>query len=162
SPKGLAEALAKAKIRVLLQEPANTFAQVYAQMVALGRITGHAAAAKALVSRMKTRITKLVKAAPKRSASVYDQLTPAFDSARSSSIIGVVLKLFSLRNIADAANTSGAGAVQLSAEFIVSSSPDLIVLADTRCCGVSRATAAARPGWSTITAVKRGAIAVID
>ena len=162
SPKGFAEALAKARIRVLLQEPANTFAQVYAQMQALGRITGHLAGAKALVARMKARIAGLVKAAPQRSASVYNELTPDYYSATSDSIIGVVLKLFGLRNIADAANSSGAGAVQLSAEYIVGSSPDLIVLADTRCCGVSRAGVAARPGWGTVTAVKRGAIAVID
>ncbi len=52
--------------------------------------------------------------------------------------------------------------MQLSAEYIVSASPDLIVLADTRCCGQSRAKVAERPGWSTITAVRRGAIVVID
>jgi iron complex transport system substrate-binding protein len=52
--------------------------------------------------------------------------------------------------------------VQLSAEYIVSANPDLIVLADTRCCGQSRAKVAERPGWGTITAVKKGAIAVID
>ena len=54
------------------------------------------------------------------------------------------------------------GAVQLSAEYIVSANPDLIVLADTRCCGQSRAKVLARPGWATIAAVKKGAVAVID
>jgi cobalamin transport system substrate-binding protein len=162
APKGFAEALAKAKIRVLLQPFAVSFRDAYAQMLQLGRVTGHAAAASALVTRMKARIAKLVRAAPKRSLAVYDELSPDYFSATSDSIIGEILKLFGLRNIADAANSNGSGAVQLSAEYVVSSSPDLIVLADTRCCGQTRAKVAARPGWNTIAAVKRGAIAVID
>jgi iron complex transport system substrate-binding protein len=163
SPKDFAGALAKAHIRVLLQEPANTFKDAYAQMTQLGRVTGHLAEATALVSRMKGRIAKLVKAAPRKALSVYDELSPDYYSATSASIIGQVLKLFGLKNIADAAPGAGSvGAVQLSAEYIVSSSPDLIVLADTRCCGQSRAKVSQRAGWGTIAAVKKGAIAVID
>ena len=41
SPKDFAGALAKAHIRVLDQEPANTFKDAYAQIVKLGRVTGH-------------------------------------------------------------------------------------------------------------------------
>src|SRR5438067_3330850 len=163
SPKDFAGALAKAHVRVLLQEPANTFKDVYAQIAQLGRVTGHVAEATALVKRMTARIAKLVRSAPKRALSVYDELSPDYYSATSASIIGDVLRLFGLRNIADAAPGAGStGAVQLSAEYIVSSSPDLIVLADTRCCGQSRAKVAERPGWSTIAAVKKGAIVVID
>ena len=163
SPKDFAGALAKAHVPVLLQGPANTFKDVYAQMRQLGRVTGHVAEAAALVKRMKTRITALVRSAPKKALSVYDELSPDYYSATSASIIGDVLRLFGLRNIADAApGASDTGAVQLSAEYIVSSSPDLIVLADTRCCGQSRAKVAERPGWSTIAAVKKGAIVVID
>jgi len=163
SPKDFAGALAKAHVRVLLQEPANTFKDVYAQIAQLGRVTGHVAEAKALVKRMTARIARLVRSAPKRALTVYDELSPDYYSATSASIIGDVLRLFGLRNIADAAPGAGStGAVQLSAEYIVSASPDLIVLADTRCCGQSRAKVAERPGWSTIAAVKKGAIVVID
>ena len=162
APKGFAEALAKANIRVLLQSFGISFKDAYAQMLELGRVTGHLAAARDLVSRMKARIAKLVDAAPKRSLAVYNELSPDYYSATSDSIIGEILKLFGLRNLADAGNSSGSGAVQLSAEHIVSSNPDLIVLADTRCCGQSRAKVAARPGWNTIAAVRRGAIAVVD
>jgi iron complex transport system substrate-binding protein len=163
SPKDFAGALAKAHVRVLLQAPADTFKDVYAQITQLGRVTGHVAQAAVLVARMKTRIAKLVKAAPKKALSVYDELSPDYYSATSDSIIGQVLRLFGLKNIADAAPGAGSvGAVQLSAEYVVASSPDLIVLADTRCCGQSRAKVSQRPGWGTIAAVKKGAIAVID
>jgi iron complex transport system substrate-binding protein len=163
SPKDFAGALAKAQVRVLDQEPANTFKDAYAQIVQLGRVTGHLEEASALVARMKARIAKLVKGAPKKSMSVYDELSPDYYSATSASIIGQVLRLFRLKNIADAAPGAGSvGAVQLSAEYIVSQSPDLIVLADTRCCGQSRSKVSQRPGWGTIAAVRKGAIAVID
>jgi iron complex transport system substrate-binding protein len=36
------------------------------------------------------------------------------------------------------------------------------VLADTVCCGQTRATVAARPGWSTMKAVKTGEIVPVD
>ena len=162
SPKGFAEALAKAHVRVLLQEPVSTFAAAYAQMLELGRITGHVKGATALVASMKKRIARLLKAAPHAALTVYDELTPDYYSATSASIIGGVLGLFDLSNIADRANASGSGAVQLSAESIVAADPDLIVLADTRCCGQSRVKVADRPGWSTISAVRKGAIVVID
>jgi iron complex transport system substrate-binding protein len=163
SPKDFAGALAKAHIRVLLQPFAVSFKDAYAQMVQLGKVTGHAKEATALVSRMKARIAKLVRSAPKKALSVYDELSPDYYSATGASIIGEIFRLFGLRNIADAApGASTSGAVQLSAEYIVSSSPDLIVLADTRCCGASRASVSGRPGWHTIKAVKKGAIAVVD
>src|SRR5260370_20926420 len=51
---------------------------------------------------------------------------------------------------------------KLSAEYIISSNPDLIVLADTVCCGQSMATVAARPGWSAISAVKTRSVVPVD
>jgi iron complex transport system substrate-binding protein len=68
-----------------------------------------------------------------------------------------------LKNIADAVpDTYGTGYPQLSAEYIVSSSPDLIVLADTVCCGQKASTIAARPGWDHISAVRTGSVVRID
>ena len=69
---------------------------------------------------------------------------------------------FGLRNIADAADSTGSGYPQLSGEYILAANPDLIVLADTRCCGQNAATVAARPGWGRITAVANRAIVRID
>ena len=163
SPKDFAGALAKAHIRVLLQPFAVSFKDAYAQMLQLGKVTGHVKEATALVARMKARIAKLVRSAPKKALTVYDELTPDYYSATGASIIGEIFKLFGLKNIADAApGASSTGAVQLSAEYIVSADPDLIVLADTRCCGQTAAGVAARPGWSGLAAVRRHAIVRID
>jgi iron complex transport system substrate-binding protein len=161
-PNGLAKALATAHIRVVVQQPANTFATAYAQIRGIGQLTGHVAEASRLVGSMQRRIARLVKGAPKRALAVYHEISPDFYSATSKSIIGAVYKLFGLRNIADAAGGSSLGGVQLSSEAIVAANPDLIVLTDIRCCGQTKATVASRPGWHGVTAVRRGTIALID
>jgi iron complex transport system substrate-binding protein len=67
-----------------------------------------------------------------------------------------------MRNIADAADATGTGYPQLSAEYVVAASPDVIVLADGVCCGQRPATVAARPGWDRISAVRTGSIVRVD
>ncbi len=160
----IVEALGKAKIPVLVQPSARSLADAYGQIEQLGRATGHPTGAKALVARMKARIAALVRSTPGLSTplTVYDEISPDFYSATSKTFIGQVLGLFGLRNIADAADSSGSGFPQLSGEYIIGANPDLIVLMDTRCCGQSAATVAARPGWSELTAVKRRAIVRVD
>lgn len=44
----------------------------------------------------------------------------------------------------------------------MSSNPDIIVLADTKCCHQNLSTVSARPGWSTIAAVKTGQVIGVD
>src|SRR5262249_27985538 len=142
-----------------------TFGDAYAQIEQLGVATGHAAAARRLVARVRGRIAALVASAPPRPTtplSVYHELSPDHFSATSSTFIGTVYRLFGLRAIADAAPNANAGFPQLSDEFIVAADPDLIVLADTTCCGQAARTVAARPGWEHIAAVEHGAIVQVD
>ena len=67
-----------------------------------------------------------------------------------------------MENIADAADGGGGGYPQLSAEYVIRADPDLIFLADTKCCGQSPATVAERPGWNSITAVRRRGVIPLD
>ena len=163
-PNGVVPALRRLGIRVVFQRAARTFADVYSQIVQLGSATGHGGQAAALVKRMKSRISGLVaKGAPRaRGLSVYHELEPDLYSATSSTFIGQIYKLFGLRNIADAADTGGTGYPKLSPEYVVSQSPDIVVLADIRCCGQTLKTVAARPGWSSIAAVRSGTVVRID
>ena len=69
--------------------------------------------------------------------------------------------LFGLRNIADAVAGDNSYP-QLNAEFIVSQNPDLVFLADTKCCGETPATVAARPGWNKVSAVITGNVVNLD
>jgi iron complex transport system substrate-binding protein len=163
-PNGIVPALRKLGIRVAFQEAAHTFPDVYAQIRQLGSVTGHRAEATALVARMKQRIARLVarRAPSARGLSVYHELEPDLYSATSKTFLGQIYALFGLRNIADAADKDDTGYPKLSAEYVVSQSPDVIVLADIRCCGQSAKTLAERPGWSSIAAVRSGTIVRID
>lgn len=163
-PKGLAEALGKLGIPVLIQNAASTLPGAYQQIRQLGRITGHAAEAERTISRMKARIAKTVTRMKSKATglSVYHELSPDFYSASSSSFVGRAYSLLGLKNIADEATGAGTGYPQLSAEFIVAASPDLIVLADSVCCGQTPASVAGRHGWGTVKAVRSGSIIRID
>lgn len=66
-------------------------------------------------------------------------------------------------NIADeAADEAAGGYPQLTAEFIVDASPELIVLADTKCCEQTAETVAKRPGWKQVAAVANGSVVEMD
>jgi iron complex transport system substrate-binding protein len=159
---GVVEGLHKLGIRVVLQSTAKNLPEAYAQIRRLGSLTGHVRKAKAVVLRMERQITKIVRAARRPRLSVYHELTPDYYSATSGTFIGRVYKLFGVRNIADAADSTGSGFPKLSAEYVISANPSLIVLADTRCCGQSPATVQRRPGWSGLTAVRNHAVVSVD
>jgi iron complex transport system substrate-binding protein len=163
-PGGLRSALARLNIRVLEEDAATTLAGAYAEILQIGSATGHLAKAKQVVAGMKRSIARSVAAAHGRGRglSVYHELDPTLYSATSKTFIGQIYTLFGLKDIADAADASGSGYPQLSAEYVVAQNPDLIVLADTVCCGQNAKTVAARPGWSNIRAVRTGEIVRID
>jgi iron complex transport system substrate-binding protein len=162
-PKDLVSALQKLGIPVILHKPATSIRGAYQQIRQLGTVTGHGPQAAALVSRMKTQIARVVaKRRPSATgATVYHELDPSFFSATSNTFVGRVYALFGLKNVADAA-PGGSDYPQLSPEFIVASNPDLVVLADSVCCGQNAETVASRPGWSGIKAVRNRAILRID
>jgi iron complex transport system substrate-binding protein len=160
---GLVAALKKLSIPVILDPPASSLAGAYDQIEQLGKATGHSAGAARVVAGMKTKIAAAIASVPKHSnLSFYEELSPDYYSATSSTFTGQVLKLLGLKDIADAAKGSGSGYPQLSAEYIVAANPDLIVLADTKCCHQSAATVDKRAGWSSIAALKDGGIVAVD
>ena len=163
-PNGLVGTLRGLGIRVLVQGAAKTLNDAYAQIKQLGSLTGHARQASALVAGMKKRIAELVATGTRRARglTVYHELGPDLYSATSSTFAGRVYALFGLKNIADAADTGGSGYPKLSPEYVVSQSPDIVVLADIACCGQSPRTVAVRPGWRTVSAVQTGTIVRID
>ena len=163
-PKGLSGALQRLGITVLHQDGAKSFKGAYQQIRQLGLVTDHESSAVGLVTRMKAKIAAIVKRVRPtgRRLSVYHELTPDLYSATSKTFVGQVYALLGLRNIADAADSVGTDYPQLSAEYVVSASPDVIVLADTVCCGEKPSTVAARPGWDRISAVRTGSIVRID
>ncbi len=142
-------------IRVVVQPSANTLNDSYRQLTQLGTMTGNQSGAAKVVSSMKSNLRSLAAGVPKRSPqpTVYYELDNTYFSASSKTFIGQILALAGLKNIADQADTGGSGYPQLSQEYIITANPSFIFLADTKCCGQSPATVAARPGWARIAAV---------
>ena len=128
----------------------------------LGLATGHARGAEALVARMKRRIAAAVRSVPKgRSLTFFHELSPDLYSVTSRTFVGRVYSLFGLRNIADKAGKAGAYP-QLSGEYVLAANPQLVVLADTKCCKQSAATVAKRPGWSSMAAVRQHRVIALN
>lgn len=163
-PKGLSDALENLGIPVVIQDAPRGFAGAYQQIRQLGLVTGQTDGAAELIARMKRQIGRLVKASKDRAAglTVYHELSPDLYSASASSFVGKIYGLLGLTNIADQADGSRTGYPQLSAEYVVAASPDLIVLADGVCCGQKPSTVANRPGWDRISAVRTASIVRID
>jgi iron complex transport system substrate-binding protein len=161
---GVVASLQKLGIAVLLEPAADNLAQAYDEIRQLGSATGHTPQARKVVAGMEGALTELLRSVPKsqRHQAVYHELDPTYYSATSATFIGRVYKLFGFKNIADTADATHTGYPQLSAEYIVSSSPDIVVLADSVCCGQSAASVAARPGWGSISAVKHHRVIAVN
>jgi iron complex transport system substrate-binding protein len=155
--------LGKLQIPVLVEPAAVNLNGVYAQIEQLARATGHTAGATQVVASIQRQVNAIVRSIPRPSKplTVYHELDQTYYSADSHTFIGQMYSLLGLQNIADKSGSSS-DYPQLSAEYIVASNPDLIVLADTVCCGQTRATVAARPGWSAIAAVKTGEVVPVN
>jgi iron complex transport system substrate-binding protein len=151
-------------IPVLSQAPAQTLSDAYSQIEQLGAATGNIGGAAETVGRMQSRIEAAAKTVKKPSTPLryYHEVDNTFYTATSSTFIGEIYKLAGLVNIGDAADKDKSGYPQLSAEYIIQQDPDIIFLADAKCCGETAQKVGARAGWSTLKAVKTGAIIPID
>ena len=162
-PGDLGSSLETLGITALQLDAAPTLEVAYEQIEQLGLAAGHQAEAQILVDDMRSQVDKLVAGAdPSAGLSFYYELDDTFYSVTSKTFIGQLFELLGLENIADAAGNGSGGYPQLSAEYIIESDPNLIFLADTKCCGQSRETVAGRPGWDRIAAVTDGRVVPLD
>ena len=154
---GLVAALKKVGVAVMIEPAANTLNDAYTQIEQLGKATGHVSGADSTVATMQSEIRAAVQqaGASHPDLTYYWELDPTYYSATSATFIGQIAGLFGLKNIADKVDKAADGGYpQLSSEYIVQSSPSIVFLADTVCCGASAKSVAARPGWSSVQAVK--------
>lgn len=151
----------------VFEAPAPTDLEgAYDQMVELGEVVGHADEAEELVEEMQAEIEGLVADLPERDEPLtyYHELDSTLFSVTSDTFIGELYSLVGLENIADEADPDGAngGYPQLSTELLVDADPDLVFLADTKCCAQTAETFAARPGFGSLTAVTTGRVVLLD
>jgi iron complex transport system substrate-binding protein len=162
-PGDLGSSLEALGVTALQLDAAPTLEVAYDQIEQLGLATGHAAEAEAVVDDIRSQVDELVAGAdPSAGLTFFYELDDTFYSVTSKTFIGQLFELLGLENIADAAGRGSGGYPQLSAEYIIQSDPDLIFLADTKCCGQSPETVSGRPGWDQIAAVSDGGVVSLD
>ncbi|WP_051797389.1 ABC transporter substrate-binding protein [Catenuloplanes japonicus] len=163
---GVVKALTSLAIPVYLAPAATSLPDAFRQWRELGALTGRPADAESLADGVGTEIDKLVAGLPQRATplSYYYELGPELYSATSATFAGALLGRAGLTNVADPAdaNNAAGGYPQLNQEFLVKANPDLIFLADVTCCAQSADTVAARPGWNTMTAVRKKQVVALD
>lgn len=160
----LSQALGAVDVPFLVQPAATELEDTYEQMEQLGRATGNEQEAADFVASLRGEIESAIEALPRfeEPPTYYHELDDTYFSVTSKTFVGQVYGLMGLKNIADGAKGSGSGYPQLSAEYIIDADPDLIFLADTKCCGQSPSTVARRPGWDQISAVRNDAVVPLD
>lgn len=148
----------------VLQEPAPAkLEDAYDEIADLGAATGNQAKAEEIVAGMKAKLGELAAAAPKgHKLTYYHELDQTPYAATSGTFIGQIYGLFGLTNIADKAPDAAGGYPKLSAEFVAQADPDLIFLADVKCCGQSKDTLAKRPGWQKLSAIEDDQVVQLD
>ncbi|MET8143653.1 ABC transporter substrate-binding protein [Sphaerisporangium sp. NPDC005288] len=160
---GVVAALTKVGIPVLLEPAATKLEESYDEIADLGAATGNPDKAAQVTSDMKAQIERLAAAAPKDAGLTYfHELDNTPYSVTSGTFIGQIYGMFGLTNIADKAPDAAGGYPKLSSEFVAKADPDLIFLADTKCCGQSKQTLAKRPGWGGLSAIKKDQVFPID
>ena len=160
----IVEQLAVLKIPTVLMPAAKTIDDSYAEITDLGKITGHTTGAGATVRQMKDGIATIVATVKPRAKKLtyYHELDPTLYTVTSKTFIGSVYSMVGLENVADPADSTGGGYPQLSSEALVKANPDLIFLADSKCCQQTTATLKARPGFADISAVKNDHVISVD
>jgi iron complex transport system substrate-binding protein len=160
---GVVAALTKVGIPVLLEPAAAKFDDSYDEITDLGAATGNKAKADDVAAGMKQQIGQLIAAAPKdKKLTYFHELDNTPYSVTSTTFIGQIYGLFGLTDIADKAPDAAGGYPKLSSEFVAKADPDLIFLADTKCCGQSKDTLAKRPGWGGLSAIKNDRVILLD
>ncbi|MGC1166844.1 MAG: helical backbone metal receptor [Solirubrobacterales bacterium] len=162
-PRDVPAGLRRVGLTVLLEPAPAKLDDAYHQMRELGLVTAHAEAGRQLARQVRRQVEREVAAAPAgRQLDFFHELDPDLYSAGPQNFIGRIYGELGLANVAAAAaRRAGNPYPQLSSEAVVSADPDLIVLADTECCGQTPAKVMQRPGWEEVSAVKDGAVVAI-
>lgn len=157
---GIVAGLERSGVEVLLLPAARTLDDTYTQLERVGAATGKIGGAAELVSRMQGEIEEILASVPERATPLtyFHELDDTLFTVTDDTYIGEVYSLLGMTSIA----TGDDGYPQLSEELILEADPDLILLADGQCCGMTPEVVAERAGWGELTAVREGRVRVID
>jgi iron complex transport system substrate-binding protein len=157
---GLVGGMEQANVPIRLMPAPLNLDDLYQQVRDIGMAVGRDTEADSLASDMKSQIDEAIAAVPQRDAPVryYEELDPTGYAITDSSLPGSIYQLMGLKSVAEGPG----GSVQMNSEALLAADPDLILLADTKCCDVDSANVALRPGWGDLRAVKDNRVLGLD
>lgn len=162
-PGNLIEQLNALSIPVFSANAVANLDGVYEQITQLGTLTGRSDEAMSVVATMQSEIDEIVAGITKTDPPLtyFYELDPTLYTITSNTFVGGVMSSLGLVSIADGVE-AGNDYPQMSAEVLVEKDPDIIFLADTKCCAQSAQTVAARDGWAELSAVRTSNIVELD
>ena len=142
----------------------NDLDGVYKNIQSVGKLVGREARAREVVDDMRSRITAIAEKA--KQATAKPRVLHEVDSTDPARIYVAGPRNFidSIITICGGVNVAADAPVKfprLSSEEVIARAPEIIVLADFR-FGTTPEMVVARPGWSSIPAVRSRAIYPID
>jgi iron complex transport system substrate-binding protein len=148
---------------VLIFNP-TTLEGIYANITAIGAATGATGAAADLVESTRAQVTEITEAATASGESprVFYALDSTLYTCGPGSFVDELLTLASASNVAadPTAGAAGDAYPQFSAEQLVASDPDVILLSGLAYASADEFTSDAR--FSGLTAVREGRVLIID
>ena len=133
------------------------------QITLVGKATGKATEADALITSLRARIHAVTETARTAAAgpppAVYHEVDSTFYSISDGTFIGDLYRIAGARNIAG--DGGGTPYPQLTQEAIIAANPQVIVLADEP-FGTTADSVKQRAGWQNIDAVRNNRVYAID
>jgi iron complex transport system substrate-binding protein len=163
SPEQIA-ALDNLKLNVFVVPNPKTFEGLYANLITLGAITGHAAEAGKLVDGLRARVLAVSNKFPATAPhpKVFYELDATDPTkpytAGAGTFVDLLIVAAGGQNVAATLPDPYA---QISSEELVKQNPEIIILGDSA-YGVTVESVAQRPGWADIAAVKNGKVYTFD
>ena len=158
------KSLTDLKLNVYVLANPTTMDGLYANLTAVGSLTGQTAKAATLVSSLKKRVQAVLDGSSKAGGTPkvfyeMDATDPAKPwTAGPGSFITTLIQMAGGSNVGSALSSDYA---QMSQEALIAANPEVILLGDGA-YGVTPDQVAKRPGWDAIQAVKDNKIYTFD
>ncbi|HUF37436.1 MAG TPA: cobalamin-binding protein [Anaerolineales bacterium] len=159
------EALERLGLTVFVLPNPLEFADLYENVLVAGALTGRTAEAKALAADLQSRVAAVMQnvSAAETTPLVFYQLDSTDPNAPwttgPGTFIDTLIKMAGGENLGAVLMEPWA---QISAEDLIASDPDIILMGDAVWSGLTPEDVAARPGWGAITAVVTGRVYAFD
>ena len=155
-PTGLAQRLDAAGIASYSGPQASSLSEVYEQILGIASIVGRPELGEDLVGSMQASIAATVASLPGISERTYfHEIDPSYITITPGTFLDSVYAEMGLVSIVP---PDPSGFTQASSDQVLAADPDVLILADAECCGVTTDVVSGRPGWSSLSAVSNGAV----